>query len=219
VAWIKIEHTMPDKPEVAAMAERLGIDMDSIAGKLLRLWIWCDQQTTDGNAPRITASFIDRLTNCPGFTAALIEAGWLIERKGALSIPNFARHNGQTAKTRALTSDRVKRSRNAPTVTEPLTALILSPSFSSSDSLLKAVQDWQRYFPSAKDGRTFDQVQLDCVLMEAQRKGWDANKLERCIRFSIGKGFKSICDPDERPDGNGSAPLAAIPKLSEVRKQ
>lgn len=118
--WIKIEHALPDKPECIQIAGRLSVDQDAVAGKLLRLWIWADQQTIDGNAPGVTPAFIDRLTNCPGFSAALLDVGWLVDRNGRLQLPNFDRHNGQTAKQRALTASRVKRSRNGASVTESL---------------------------------------------------------------------------------------------------
>lgn len=119
--WIKIEHTMPDKPEVSAIASSLAIDHDAAAMKCVRFWIWCDQHSVDGNVTGMTPAFIDRLTNCPGFSVALIAVGWLIDRNnGRLSVPHFDRHNGQTAKARALTSDRVKRARNAASVTKAL---------------------------------------------------------------------------------------------------
>jgi len=35
--WIKLEHTTPDKPEVFAMADTLGIDPDAVTGKLCRV--------------------------------------------------------------------------------------------------------------------------------------------------------------------------------------
>lgn len=216
VAWIKIVHTMPDKPEVARIAERLGIDLDSVSGKLLRLWIWCDQQTVDGTDIGVTSAFIDRLTNCPGFSAALLEVGWLTDRKGRLSIPRFDRHNGQTAKSRALSSDRMKRARYARSATEndpPL--LSLSPSFAGCAALEEAVQDWARYYPNAREGKTFDQIQLTNVLMDAQRREWDATKLAEAIRFSIAKGFKSICDPNEFNNGkpNTGGSKWSMPKL------
>jgi hypothetical protein len=49
--WIKFDTSTPDKPEVFEMAAELGIDPDAVVGKLLRVWKWFDQQTTDGNAP------------------------------------------------------------------------------------------------------------------------------------------------------------------------
>jgi hypothetical protein len=77
-------------------------------------------QSVDGNDLGVTLSFLDRLTNCPGFADAHVSVGWLISRNGRLSVPNFDRHNGQTAKSRALTKDRVKRSRNGTSVTKAL---------------------------------------------------------------------------------------------------
>lgn len=118
--WIKIEHSMPDKPEVDGIAVHLNLDHDAVVGKLLRFWIWADQQTIDGKSFNVTDSFLDRLTNCPGFAAALVEVGWLARRNGRLSLPNFDRHNGQTAKSRALSGDRVKRLRNDASVTKAL---------------------------------------------------------------------------------------------------
>lgn len=111
--WIKVEHTTPDKPEVVKLAGILGIDQDAVVGKLLRLWIWADQQSVSGNAITVTNSFLDRLVFCPGFAAGLVKVGWLNGREGLLSIPNFDRHNGQSAKNRANTNRRVANSRKA----------------------------------------------------------------------------------------------------------
>lgn len=119
--WIKVEHTTPDKPEVVKLADMLGIDQDAVVGKLLRLWIWADQQSVSGNAITVTNSFLDRLVFCPGFAAGLVKVGWLNGRNGLLSIPNFDRHNGQTAKNRANTNRRVanhRKGRNDETVTD-----------------------------------------------------------------------------------------------------
>lgn len=117
--WIKFEHATPDKEEVDIIANYLGIDPDAVIGKLLRLWIWADQQTVDGNALRVTQAFLDRITFCAGFADALRKAGWLEGREGRLSIPNFARHNGQSAKKRAQAAKRAEksRSRNAESAT------------------------------------------------------------------------------------------------------
>ena len=110
--WIKIEHAMPDKPEVFRISDRLGVDPDAVAGKLLRLWIWCDQQTVDGASLGVTDGFVDRLTRQDGFASALRDAGWLHEEGGSLSIPRFDRHNGSTAKARAGSNQRTKKARS-----------------------------------------------------------------------------------------------------------
>ncbi len=102
------------------MSQILGIDPDAVVGKLIRFWIWCDAQTISGNALSVTESVIDRITYQSGFSAALRDVGWLEVRSGSLQVPHFDRHNGQTAKARALTNRRVSDHRkacNAPRVT------------------------------------------------------------------------------------------------------
>jgi len=122
--WIKIEHVTPDKPEVHRMAESLKIDPDAVVGKLLRLWIWADQQIDNCNGASVTLSLLDRITFVSGFAMAMHSVGWLVIKDGEISFPNFERHNGKTAKDRANTNRRVSKSRdvkrncNADTVTE-----------------------------------------------------------------------------------------------------
>lgn len=111
VPWIKIEHTLPDKPEVIRIAAELRIDQDAVTGKLLRLWIWADQNTIDGGSLTITAAFIDRMTGCKKFAQAMRAAGWLEGEDGAMTFPGFARHNGATAKARAESNRRMTKTR------------------------------------------------------------------------------------------------------------
>lgn len=114
--WIKIEHATPDKPEVYAMSHTLSLDPDEIVGKLIRLWIWCDQQLEDCNGASVTSgvtkTVIDRITRVTGFAQAMGDAGWLVLNGDSVEIPNFWYHNGQTAKNRGLTNRRVARSRS-----------------------------------------------------------------------------------------------------------
>jgi DNA replication protein DnaT len=119
--WIKVQVVTPDKPEVHVIAEQLGIDdADAVLGKLVRIWAWADQQTFDGNAGSVTRSLIDRITGVTGFADAMTTCGWLEEVDGGFRFPNFDRHNGKTAKTRALTRNRVQKKRNAASVTSAL---------------------------------------------------------------------------------------------------
>lgn len=111
--WIKVEHAMPDKPEVVHMAEILEIDQDAMVGKLIRLWVWGDQQLRNGNAICVTSAFLDRITYVTGFAAAAEQVGWLVKTQAGFEIPNFDRHNGHTAKKRAESNRRVAKSREA----------------------------------------------------------------------------------------------------------
>lgn len=111
-AWIKIEVTTPDKPEVIAMAARLRVkDPDTVTGKLVRLWVWADANSIDGHAISITRSFVDRLTGCRGFAAAMEAVGWLEGGDGMVTFPGFDRHNGDSAKRRATEARRKQKTR------------------------------------------------------------------------------------------------------------
>ncbi|HGH3389016.1 TPA: hypothetical protein ACJIKV_003680 [Citrobacter freundii] len=126
--WIKLEVITPDKPEIFRLAEILNIDPDAALGKVIRFWVWADQQTIDGNAEcnarSVTKNAIDRITFMSGFADALIQVGWLVEIEGLLTLPNFERHNGKSSKKRALTNERVakvrevKRKSNVQSVTQ-----------------------------------------------------------------------------------------------------
>jgi hypothetical protein len=118
--WLKMRHDLADDPAVIRLGSACGIDEDAVLGKLFRLWCWVDRHTTDGRAEGVGAPWVDRLSRCEGFGAALVRVGWLEECDGGLMFPKFHRHCSDTAKQRAQTSERVKRHRNAPSVTEAL---------------------------------------------------------------------------------------------------
>ena len=104
--WIKVECATPDKPEVYAIANMLDIDPDAVTGKLVRLWSWMDQQSLDGHAPGVTHAAIDRIANATGFGESLDAVGWSVTDGLGITFLHFGRHNGQSAKSRALASRR-----------------------------------------------------------------------------------------------------------------
>lgn len=120
--WIKLEATTPDKPEVYRLAELLDLDPDTVIGKLVRVWVWADQHLQSAsetgnasvtllyaecNAPPVASALIDRIAMLPGFANAMCKVGWFTQTKDGMQFCNFARHNGKTAKTRAITNKRV----------------------------------------------------------------------------------------------------------------
>lgn len=126
--WLKFECTLPEKAETLAITVAMGWDdPDLTVGKLMRLFRWFDQQTVDGNAPSVTPALLDRIIGVSGFVTAVASVGWLVIEDGAIHLHNFDRHNGATAKSRALGAKRTAKSKsnavgngegNAPTVTE-----------------------------------------------------------------------------------------------------
>ena len=105
--WLKIEVSLPDKPEVWEMAGILSIDPDAVVGKLLKVWRWFDAHTESGNASGVTFALVDSKAGVNGFAEAMNFVGWLIQDGRELRLPNFDRHNGKTAKNRVLTAKRV----------------------------------------------------------------------------------------------------------------
>lgn len=128
--WLKFDSALPEKPETLAMTAALGWDdPDLTVGKLMRVFRWFDQQTTDGNAVGVTAALLDRVVGVTGFVTAMASVGWIIVGDHSLQLANFAKHNGASAKSRAQTAKRVAnhrsvtpdhQERNAASVTEAL---------------------------------------------------------------------------------------------------
>jgi len=119
MAWIKIDHTLPTKPEVFFISKALVITRTEVVGHLVSLWTWVDQNSENGKF-NATREMIDCIT-CQGFANALIDQGWLHFTKDGTQaeIVNFDKHNGNSAKKRAQTAQRVAnmRTRNAKSVT------------------------------------------------------------------------------------------------------
>lgn len=128
--WLKMEISTPDKPEVLAITAQLGWDdPDTTVGKLFRVWRWFDQQTVEGNAAGVTAALLDRIVCVSGFAQAMANVGWLVITADGISLPNFDRHNGETAKQRAQTAKRVAKHKtngkgNGASVSDSVTAAL-----------------------------------------------------------------------------------------------
>src|SRR5690606_21025686 len=108
--WLKFEVNTPEKPEVLAITIELGWDDPELTvGKLLRVWRWFDQHTECGNATSVTPALLDRSVGVTGFCQAMANVGWLTISVDGISLPNFERHNGATAKKRIVTAKRVAK--------------------------------------------------------------------------------------------------------------
>jgi hypothetical protein len=122
--WIKVEKATCDKPEVMRMSRALGIDRDAVLGKLVRVWMWFDANSVDGVVDGAVDADVDGLVTHPGFAECMRAVEWLSEapRKAGLCLPNFERHNGETAKKRALSNRRQAKWRNASVDAPPSTS-------------------------------------------------------------------------------------------------
>lgn len=112
--WIKMRADLGDDPAVIAIASALGVSEFEVVGRLHWLWSWADRHTTDGVVTGVSEDWIDRRVG-RGTAGAMRAAGWLtVDRAGALAFPSFDKHNGRTAKERALDARRKADSRSSP---------------------------------------------------------------------------------------------------------
>lgn len=130
--WIKWEHGLIDKPEVIRISAALKLAREIVVCRLMKFWEWCDANIPD-NAIQETGSafvslsprdgdnvaFIDALVGTPNFADSLTAVDWIRFRDGRIELPNFGRHNGETAKTRARNAKNQKKKRLKPEVETP----------------------------------------------------------------------------------------------------
>lgn len=143
MSWIKMRSNLTNDPDVIAVAADLSMDEFSVVGRLHAFWSWADQHSADGTLPRATSAFVDRLTACPGFAEALRRVGWLDGRDSALILPNWERHNGETAKGRAVEARRKAKYRSGTNVTDSVPQKV-SPDKSREDQSSEACASSRR---------------------------------------------------------------------------
>ena len=112
--WIKMEHVTQSKPELFCMASELGVSRDEVLGMLVRFWVWADQQSVSGKLKGMTARDIDAIVGVEKFTTVLQKANWIALKGDVFVLKNFPRHNGKSAKRRALDRKRQSAKRHAP---------------------------------------------------------------------------------------------------------
>lgn len=113
--WIKVDRSTPDKPEVLRISRELAIDRDAVFGKLMLVWMWFDVNSCNGVVDGAVDADVDALVRHDGFARVMRAVKWLHDAPSGtgLLLPNFARHNGETAKKRALSNRRQSRWRNS----------------------------------------------------------------------------------------------------------
>lgn len=107
--WIKMRTDLADDPSVLFISSATSTDEYSVVGRLHKIWAWADRHTTDGFIPKASAAWVDKLVSFDGFAKAACDAGWMVLCEDGIRLPNFERHNGETAKKRCLTAKRVAR--------------------------------------------------------------------------------------------------------------
>lgn len=134
--WVKWEIGLENKPEVVRMAALLGKSRKEVAVDCMTLWAWADRTIpedtiSESGSAFVTLSpcagdnmaFIDTVVGTPLFADSISRVGWLRFRDERVEFPNFGRHNGETAKTRARNARNQKKKRQIPDVKKPPTTV------------------------------------------------------------------------------------------------
>lgn len=119
--WIKWSKGLTRKMEILQISARLHVSPTQAAGTLMQLMEWLDENVSlfddDGNAHvtlgPLQSSSLDSMLGLTGFMEALAEVGWVKLQNDVLIFVHAGRHNGQTAKSRAVTNRRVARHRES----------------------------------------------------------------------------------------------------------
>lgn len=132
--WMKMTIGLDHEPEVIALTAQLGCDIDTVLGKLYRLWGWAadhchiDATSLDGDAIGVTYDWIDEFVRLEGFANALSKVCWLRSKKNGIVLPKVGKYIGAIAKVKAgnalrQSNHRAKKSRSTVTkgVTQPVT--------------------------------------------------------------------------------------------------
>lgn len=116
MSWIKIEHDLTTSPKFVTLALRSRYAPVTVLGACVTLWMLADRHAVDDRLKGMTLEGVDALVNLPGFAQAMVDVGWLKVHEGCLEVVDYQRHNGSTAKARALTSKRMQalRLRDGP---------------------------------------------------------------------------------------------------------
>jgi hypothetical protein len=96
---IRIDHSLPSKPEVLQISARLGVSVSHAVGCLTVCWLWTDQVSVGGSLNH-SPEVIDQITGMPGMAAAMEEVGWLIQEDGGFCLPRISRYTGDGRTTR-----------------------------------------------------------------------------------------------------------------------
>lgn len=200
--WLKFEVDTPEKQEVFSITVAMGwSDPDLTVGKLLKVWRWFDKHTINGNAQRVTTALLDGISGVSGFAQAMCDVGWLVRTDDGISLSNFDRHNGKTAKDRCLTAKRVaKHKTNAPSNGKG-NAAVVSSALPREEKIIDKEEDQEQRPAQAPAGPIGDVVAVpDPAEKRTRRRGSDED--EKCARWLYGQ-MLNVLPSAKEPNWNG----------------
>jgi hypothetical protein len=120
--WLKMDHDLPDKPEVLGIVELTGLSIEKVVFLLFLLWRLADRQTEDGILRGVgPRALVARIGGTAEFWEAVAKVGWIRFSDGNAIVPKFSEVFGASAKRRMSEAkrkqcgyDAEKKRRNSP---------------------------------------------------------------------------------------------------------
>jgi hypothetical protein len=109
--WIKMRADLHTHPKVVRISSALKADRLRVIGGLHAVWCLFDVHSVDGSLSGYTPQAVDEMIGFPGFSDVMAQVKWLEILADGLALPEFEEHNGQSAKRRALETQRKRRER------------------------------------------------------------------------------------------------------------
>jgi hypothetical protein len=110
--WIKMRTNLAQDPAVFRIMRASKLDRFAVIGRLHAFWSWADEHTVDGEIHGVDLEDIDVVCQTKGFSAHLVLVGWLEVLDGCIRVPNFSRHNGDSAKRRMNDTEKKRTQRS-----------------------------------------------------------------------------------------------------------
>jgi len=121
--WIKMRCELQTHPKIVRILSATKSDKFRAIGGLHAVWSVFDQHSEDGVLFGYTPETLDHVIGWGGFADAMIKVGWLsYDGAETLTLPEFADHNGQSAKRRGEDQKRKRDSRKSPQSVRNLSA-------------------------------------------------------------------------------------------------
>ena len=192
MSWIKIDTTLVNKPKVVTAAIMLKMKREEMLGYIVKFWCLTDALTEDGMLPGYTKVAVDDLVGLKGFAKALESVGWLEFSKSGCKITKFDKHNGSSAKKRAMHASQMSRIRSHKCDDNNIT----QTSQGASPRVRVRSKDSGESLPGAgvctptREDAPSQVPLLEEAFRLGREKGWSGDEIEKWWLWNTAKGVK-----------------------------
>jgi len=109
--WLKVQKHTPDKPQLRQLARMCDCSLGDAFLAWFRVYAYLDEVTADGSVLFMAPADVDDVARLPGTGDALAAVQWLLFDSHGCTVVQWDRHNGRSAKKRALDAERQARFR------------------------------------------------------------------------------------------------------------